>query len=332
MKVSVVVPVYNKADYLLECFNSIFGQSYGDFEVIAVDDASTDGSLSLLHQLKDDRLRVVALERNLGHPGATRTGVDLARGEYVIRCDADDISVPDRFARQVEYMDAHPEIGASGCALQLFGASDEIWRYPLSDAECQAQVLFTTPFADGASIIRRSVLLEHGIGFREDWPRSGSDWLLSLDLSLVTRFGNLPEPLLKYRRGGHNISDKSTSGEARREVVRLALRRFGLSATDDEVDIHMFLGRSGSRPPDRKMIKATRDWLIALEKVNEKWGRCPQHVFRSRTDELWRSLFFTLPAHGWAPALTHLWLDHRRLWERLLYLIKVRWSRAMRGA
>ncbi|HQX31586.1 MAG TPA: glycosyltransferase family A protein, partial [Flavobacteriales bacterium] len=114
MKVSVVVPVYNKAPFLRECFESIFAQSFTDLEVIAVDDASTDNSLDVLRSFTDPRLRVLSNPTNKG-PGVTaQHAMDQAEGEYIIRVDADDILLPHRFKEQIAFMDAHPEIGISG--------------------------------------------------------------------------------------------------------------------------------------------------------------------------------------------------------------------------
>jgi glycosyltransferase involved in cell wall biosynthesis len=114
MKVSVVVPVYNKAPYLREAFDTIFGQTFHDMEVISVDDRSTDDSLSILRSFTDPRLRIIALEHNLGPSGAVQRGMDAALGEYIVRMDADDLMDPRRVERQVAYMDSEPLVGASG--------------------------------------------------------------------------------------------------------------------------------------------------------------------------------------------------------------------------
>ena len=90
MKVSVALTVYNKAPFLNEVLESIFAQSLGDYEIVAVDDKSTDESLQVLRSIRDPRLRIIALPENLGHPGATQTAFEQSRGEYIIRCDADD--------------------------------------------------------------------------------------------------------------------------------------------------------------------------------------------------------------------------------------------------
>ena len=100
MRVSVVIPVYNKAAYLQECFESVFSQSYTDMEIIAVDDKSTDGSLELLRAMTDPRLRIITLDRNLGPSGCAQRGFAAATGEYIVRMDADDVMLPERVSTQ----------------------------------------------------------------------------------------------------------------------------------------------------------------------------------------------------------------------------------------
>lgn len=329
MKVSVALTVYNKAPFLEEVFASIFAQSFTDLEIVAVDDKSTDDSLALLRAIRDPRLRIIALERNLGHPGATQVAFQHSKGEYIIRCDADDRSRPERFAKQVAYMDAHPEIGMSGGALQLFGDSDELWRSPLDNDACQAQALFGNPVPDCASIIRRSVLLQHDVGFRAAWPRVSADWLFMLDMAKVTRFGNLEDILLDYRRGEQNISSVDRSMDARREVIQLGLQRLGLAGSPDEVEAHLTcIGTIKAKRPEQ--VRTVHAWLATMERINASLGRASQAAFRKMKATLWRRTFFAmLPA------------DRRTIWAYIklngglprdlaVYLLKLRISAFLR--
>ena len=171
MKVSVVMPVYNKAPFLEEAVRSILHGTFTDLELICVDDKSTDESLAVLRTVTDPRLRIIELPANMGPAGAANAGMDAAKGEYIVRMDADDIAVPERIALQTAFMDAHPEVGASGGQLQLFGEGREMWNYPESPESCAALLLFGVPVSQGASILRRSVLSEHGLRFDPAWPR-----------------------------------------------------------------------------------------------------------------------------------------------------------------
>jgi len=325
MKVSVAITVYNKAPFLKEVLDSIFAQTFGDFEIVAVDDKSTDESLQVLRAVREPRLRIVELERNLGHPGATRTAFEQSRGEYIIRCDADDLSRPDRFAKQVAFMDAHPEIGMSGGALQLFGDSDDVWTFPLDHDACQAQAMFTNPVPDCASIIRRAVLVENNVGFRTEWPRVSADWLFMLDVAQVSRFGNLPDIILDYRRGEQNISALSRSMEARRKVIHLGLQRFGLEGSPEQVEAHLTtIGTIKAKTPEQ--VRLVHAWLETMDRINASTGRSSAEAFRKMKAVIWRRLFFTLEHADRNALWTYIKLSGGLPRDLALYLLKVRTS------
>jgi glycosyltransferase involved in cell wall biosynthesis len=324
MKVSVAMPVYNAAPYLQETLESLFAQTFTDLEIIAVDDKSTDGSLAMLRSITDPRLKVIALDENLGHPGATRVAFDHAQGQYVVRCDADDLCHPERIARQVAFMDAHPEVGYSGCALQLFGESDEVWSFPSNDADCQAGLLFNPTVPDGASITRRSVVVEHGLGFRKEWPRVGGDWLYQLDLSTVTRFGNLPEKLLYYRQGPQNVTSKSSSIGPRREMVRLGLGKLGVDPTPERVELHLLLTRIAVRLPDAAMVRSAKAHIDELTLAYERRGLAAAHHFQRVAQERWRNLLYTVEEGGWGPLLAYARLNRGLPWGTWAYLLRSR--------
>ena len=121
-RVTVLMPVYNAAPHLLEAVNSILGGTFDDLELLAIDDGSTDESEKILRSVVDSRLRVLRNPRNVGVIATLNTGLDLAEGHYIARMDADDVSMPDRLARQVAFMDGNAQIGLSGTRAKTFGA------------------------------------------------------------------------------------------------------------------------------------------------------------------------------------------------------------------
>jgi glycosyltransferase involved in cell wall biosynthesis len=324
MKVTVLIPVYNKAPYLRECLESVIRQTFSDLEIVAVDDKSTDDSLAILRSMTDPRLRVLTLPENLGPAGAANAGLDAARGEYIVRLDADDIAVPERVALQVAYMDAHPEIGASGGQLKLFGGEDESWSYPLSPEACAAQLVFGVPVSQGASIMRRSVLEQHGLRYDPSWPRVGEDWLFWVRMARHTRFGNLDKVLILYRRGEQN------SGHGRDRVAdyaflqREVFRSMAIPFTEEELDLHLLGLRIFKLEPDRQNIRRLRAWYDRLLELNAERGFAPQGAFEQRVEQLWSGLFHLLPQYGTAVALEHLRSTGQWPLDRLVYLLKYR--------
>jgi glycosyltransferase involved in cell wall biosynthesis len=324
MKVSVMIPVYNKAPFLAECLASIFNGTFQDLEVVAVDDASTDDSLSILRACTDPRLRVIALDRNVGPGGAANRGLEEARGEYIVRLDADDLIVPDRIARQVAFMNAHPEVGASGGALTLFGATDVTWRFPLGNEEAQAQLLFGVPVSQGASILRRSVIEQHHLRYGSDWPRIGEDWLFWARMSRVTAFGNLPEVLTLYRRGEQNISHGRDKVKDHEVILRALFRDLAVPLTDEQLELHLMALKMFRRPPTAERMRALRTWLDGLLAMNTARGLFPKEAFAKRVERAWSELYHYLPKYGAAVALAHMRLSRAYPWDRVSYLLKVR--------
>ena len=318
------MPVYNKAPFVKEAVESVLNGSFQDFEIICVDDKGTDNSLEVLRSITDPRLRVVELERNLGPAGAANRCLDEARGEYLVRLDADDLAVPDRLAKQVAYMDAHPEVVASGGHLQLFGARDRLWKFPIEHDDCVANLLFGVPVSQGASIMRRSVIEQHGLRYDPSWPRVGEDWLFWLRVSKVGRFGNLNEAMTLYRRGEQNISHGRDKSEDFADITRRTFAFFGLPLTEEQLDLHLLAGKIFRREPDAAMVKALRAWLDELLRLNTARGLFPQAAFKRRLETAWDELFHFLADRSAGAALAHLRISGRWPMGRLSYLLKRR--------
>ncbi|MGV9011303.1 MAG: glycosyltransferase family 2 protein [Flavobacteriales bacterium] len=324
MRVSVIIPVYNKAPYLLEAVESILKGTFTDLEVIAVDDKSTDESFAVLKSITDARMRIIELPQNLGPAGAANAGVDAATGEYIVRMDADDIAVPERIALQVAFMEAHPEIGASGGSVQFFGAEKQMVELPLTPEACSAQLIFGIPVSQGASILRRSVLLGHGLRFDPSWPRIGEDWLFWLRMAPHTRFANLPEVLVLYRRGPQNISHGSDKVANFTWLQKQAFQALGTPFTEEELGLHLMGSTIFKVKPTVARVHALRRWYDRLLAMNAVQHFAPQEAFTERVEQQWAKLYNYLPMYGLSVALAHLRLSPQRNMAQLTYALKYR--------
>ena len=324
MKVSIVLPVYNKAPFLRECLDSIRAQTFTDFEIIAVDDCSTDASLEILRAYDAPRLRVEALPQNMGPAGAAQRAMDLAQGEYIVRMDADDIMVPERLALQVAFMDAHPAIGASGGAVQLFGAESGSWHYPTDPDALMAELLFGVPVPQGASILRTAVVRASGVRYLDHWPRIGEDWLFWSALARHTRLANIDAVILRYRRGEQNIAHGQDRAATRRERIRLVLGSFGLAPTDAQIEAHLLASHIVPAHVGPDAVRACHDWISHLHAWNRTSGFAPPAAMEQRLDHAWYGLFHRLADQGFAPAWTHIQLSPDRKKAHLIYLLKRR--------
>ena len=322
MKVSVLIPVYNKAPFLRECLDSVYAQTHTDLEVVAVDDHSTDASLVLLRTETDPRLRIIELPANRGPAGAANAGLDACTGTYIVRLDADDLMVPTRVEQQVAYMEAHPEVGASGGWLQLFGARDRVWKVPLTDAACKAQLLFGVPVSQGASILRRSVLETHGIRYDPSWPRVGEDWLFWTRLARISAFGNLDAPLTLYRRGEQNISHGRDKRADHDRLVRAVFSWFQVPHTDADVRLHLMALRLFDGQPSAADVRDLHGWLQRLRAWNDHVRSFPTDAFAARVQQAWDGLFHALADRDVRAAWMHARLGGTWSAGRLWYLIR----------
>lgn len=200
--ISVILPAFNAVAYVREAVASILEQTFGDFELILIDDGSSDETPAILDCLarSDTRIRLIHQE-NAGLVATLNRGLSLARGHYVARMDADDRAYPERFAAQFDFLEAHPEVAVLGssarfidCAGTIFGE----WRVPASSRGIKAGLLGGNCTLPHPSVMaRREVLVAAG-GYCDRFAHA-EDFELWLRLSRAHRFANLPQPLLDYR-------------------------------------------------------------------------------------------------------------------------------------
>lgn len=209
--VSVLMSVYNAERYLAQAVESILEQNLADFELLALDDASTDGSAEYLDGLTDSRVRVFHLPKQ----GLTRSlnqGLRDARGAYIARMDADDVALPARLECQWRFLEAHPEVVAVGCQadqIDADGRSIEPWGFPVDDAAIR-YALFRNlaPLLHPGVMMRRSAL--EAIGGYDERFETAQDRDLWWRLAVRGRLANVPETLMRYRRHAGAVTGART--------------------------------------------------------------------------------------------------------------------------
>ncbi len=220
--VSVVMAVYNGAKYLSEAIGSILSQSYEDFEFIIVDDCSTDSSWDIVLKFHetDRRIRPVRLENNQGVATASNTGIKIARGKYIARMDSDDISLPERFAVQVNFLESNPHIGILGSRVRYIDEFGNLLGTPPTfqgDLSIRWHLLFENPFYNSTAMFQKSLI----VGKRWIYDASalyGEDYKLWGRLLLTTKGENLSDILVYYRVHSSSLSNK-IKDVLEREVV-----------------------------------------------------------------------------------------------------------------
>jgi glycosyltransferase involved in cell wall biosynthesis len=209
-KISVAMSVFNGEDYLNAAIDSIFSQTFDNFEFIIVDDGSTDRSAEIIRSYREPRI-VFVQQPNQGVARALNHALRLARGEYVARQDADDISLPQRFAKQIEFLDSHPEVGVVGTAASLidragrrFSTFKPFARHDRLVKELKRGVC---PLMHGAVMMRRTALVECGdYNPAFNWMQDVELWLR---LSQHHRLANMREILYNFRKHDSSITQQA---------------------------------------------------------------------------------------------------------------------------
>jgi len=297
--ITVLMPVHNGELFLTAAIESILHQSYSHWELLVLDDGSTDRSLEISEAIAaaDPRVRVVPGEKS----GIVRTlnaGLERARGSFVARMDADDVSLPRRFERQLAFLRAHPEVVATGThALLVDSDGDPIcpWFVQLVDHEAIERRLLSGE--GGGTIVHPTVMfrkqhLDAVAGYRIEYE-CAEDLDLFLRLSERGRLANLPEVLLRYRQHLRSVgvTRRAQERDAARRALEDAWRRRGLSGHPPEVS-------AGSEVP---AIKYRLDWAwLALTAGNvataRKHAREAVRTAPTRIDA-WRALACSIRGH-----------------------------------
>lgn len=226
-RVTVLTTVYNGEQYLEETIESIVGQPFTDFEYVVVDDGSTDATAEILEKRasRDPRLVVLRNPVNIGIPASANRGLSAARGDYVARIDADDVSEPDRLRLQVDTLDARPDVVMVSMNYYLMHSDGRLLRRTNFDAPPEA-VEFLLHFGNAVGghsqvMFRRSAVLAIG-GYDESQPFA-LDYDLWTRLMRVGRILILPQPGMRYRL--HDRSVTSTSRQRQRAIAAAITRR-----------------------------------------------------------------------------------------------------------
>ena len=218
MKLAVILPAYNAEAHLAECLDSLLNQTFQDFCILAINDASIDNTSKILESYAkmDPRLRVYHFTQNQGEPSAGKLAKDILNHmnvEYVARMDADDICAPHRFEKQIQYLDNHPEIDILGSNAVIFHherteKSPEISDLPLLDKDIKAHFsLARGHMINPSTMWRHSSIKELGLNYAQ--TSTAPDFHMWIQCALNGKtFANLPEPLLFYRVHSEQESQK----------------------------------------------------------------------------------------------------------------------------
>lgn len=262
---SILMPVFNGERYIRESIASILGQTYTDFELIIVNDGSTDDTASIVREFKDPRIRFIHRENNKGVVYSRNEVLDAARGDILAFFDADDLAHPDKFWLQIDFLQKHPGIAIVGTrAFRIGPEGDRLGSWPLHGhpEKIRARMLFHNAFVNSSVVFRNETL--SGLRCTKGMAPC-EDYLLWWQMMKQGQAHILNKTLTRYRVHPASLTGAfpDTLHSCDRIVTRMILEDAGLQPTEVELSTHLAL-KYGRRIVSVKELKTLRNWLVRL--------------------------------------------------------------------
>lgn len=262
-KITVLMPVYNCELYIKEAMDSILNQTYTDFEFLILDDASTDQTVALIKTYVDSKIKLIEKPVNTGYTNSLNQGLQLAKGEYIARMDADDISLPERLAKQVAFLEANPEIILCGSCYSIIG-SEKVIEVPENNNEIKVALLRGNCMVHPSVMMRKQVLDTFLVVYDVS-KEPAEDYDLWVRLVAIGKLHNLKEVLLNYRVHITQVSQKRKQQQIASALsTRIQiLKNLNYSFTESENDLlKKIIGRSVAIA-----MNEIKDFIILKEKM-----------------------------------------------------------------
>ena len=245
--ISIILPVYNAEEYIEECINSILIQTYKNFELLVINDGSTDNSINLIKSYNDQRIKIINNEHNFIK--TLNLGLKHAEGKYIARMDGDDLMLPHRLEVQFNYMENNPEIDICGSWAESFGSRNNILITPENNIDIISNLLLSNSLLHPTIIMKRSSLCRY-----PKYPNLykqkylyAEDYKLWTEFALYRfKFANIPEVLLKYR-----CSDKQVTSIHKVKMMKVShciqiqyVQKVAEKLIEYDVDYYKFLNEA----------------------------------------------------------------------------------------
>ncbi|WP_051291354.1 glycosyltransferase family 2 protein [Pedobacter glucosidilyticus] len=288
--ITVFMAVYNGERYLQEAIDSILHQTFKNFELLIINDGSTDNSENIILQNKDPRIRLINNPKNQGLVITRNIGLQEAKGKYIAILDSDDIALPQRLEIQYNFMESHQDIAICGSkALQFNHLKEEVLIDVHTDYLAE-RLIFGNVFVNSSIILRREAALQVG-GYQN--YSLGEDYDLALRISESYPIANLNEILVKYRIHQHNITLTENKALTQEElkIIKALYLRCSIDVSEREIAIHHAILHN------RLKDYSTKDFLLLLRKLkinNSSSKRFPVPNFNRILHLKWFEILRTL--------------------------------------
>lgn len=302
---SFLVPAYNADQYIIETLNSLSNQTYTDFNILVIDDGSSDSTLSLLLEYDDDRLYVLKNEKNIRLVATLNKGLDVLTSKYIIRMDADDLITYNRLEKLISFMEKNPQVDICGSALQYIGKRRDVIRFKEKNEEIKASIPFHSIMPHATVIFKTSHLEKFGIRYSERHIHM-EDADLWFRIHEFTHFSNISEVLYFYRWEGQNITQKTVNTRFERELVYFSnvYSKLGIPVTKEQ--IANWIKKNTSKKLKRKSISNSLKFLQQIDRWNDKKHYFEKEVLNKKIMEEKQLLFHKACDSGFIASLGFL--------------------------
>lgn len=267
--ISIVMPVYNSERYIDQSVKSILSQTYTDFELIIINDGSQDTTSRKLKKYKDKRLILVENKINRGLVYSLNLGIEISRGRYIARMDADDFSLPERLETQFSFLEQNSDCSVVGSSVYTYDQQTGgygTWIFDTETTRSRARLIFENSLAHPSVMIRKSVFDKYGFSY-DPKCRHSEDYALWGKLFLKIKICSIAKPLLVYRLHQGQKSNKDRV-EAIRKIRTEIVKATGIAYTSDEIEVHNKVSEPGAVLSMADLNNIER-WFNKLYRFNE---------------------------------------------------------------
>jgi glycosyltransferase involved in cell wall biosynthesis len=284
------MPVYNGERYIAEAIESVLAQIFEDYELIIINDGSTDSTREVVGNFIDPRITFVENNGNQGVAYTRNRGLQMANGKYLAWMDSDDLIDPRRFEKQITFMQKHPEFGLCGTWLERFARTRTGTFQAPSDPEIvKAMLLFKPSIPNATAMLRMSMIRKHRLLYNETLPIA-EDYDFVFRCSKHFKMTNLREILYSYRDSETSIMKKFGSEEAKhyeihKGVYAETLKYLGIEPNEEELHLHWTVA-SEKKILDKAVYIKGLEWLLRLREVNQQTKIYSDRAFNAVLKEM----------------------------------------------
>jgi glycosyltransferase involved in cell wall biosynthesis len=287
------MPCFNVEKYVAEAIESILNQTYGNFELLILDDCSTDRTAEIVKGFADKRIVYHKNKTNLGLSENLNVGIRLAKGEYIARMDGDDVSLPQRLETQINYLNTHPEIGLCSTAMELFSNKNETWIRSQNPEEVKITMLFFSPILHASSMWRKMLFMDNDLFYRQEtFP--AEDYDLWTRAAFYCQMVNLPDVLYRYRIHGIQVTETNPHTAEKVRQVRQNYIKHALPALNNE-DIDYFVTEiasgNGNFSTKEDCLNA-KNVIVRFIEANKSANFFDHNLLKYRLKRYWQNRVF----------------------------------------